>query len=242
MSIPVLAKNITKRTRASGESTTENLGRAAHAEQIILDAVSLTVAPGEFVGLVGPSGCGKTSLLSVVGLADDAWEGELVLDGVTVRSVLGQRASERDLTELRRHKVGYLFQYFNLLSTLTVVENVMLPLLLQGRGSEEAEARAQELLARVAVAHRSRVRPATLSGGEMQRVAFARAVAHRPAVVLADEPTGNLDSHSGAVVLDLLAELVNDGISVLMATHSEAAVQRTSRVIRMRDGRIVTEG
>jgi putative ABC transport system ATP-binding protein len=226
VTLPISAQHITKTVSVGGN------------DQPILHAVSLQVTHGEFVGLVGPSGCGKTTLLNIIGLAEERFGGELLLDGVVVQGAHGSRLTEQGVTELRRSKVGYLFQYFNLLSTLTVVENVMLPMLLQGEHPESAQERAQALLKRVGLGQKCHMRPYTLSGGEMQRVAFARAIAHRPVVVLADEPTGNLDSQSGAVVVDLLAELVRDGIAVLMATHSDTAVKRCSRIVCMRDGRI----
>lgn len=226
MPLPISARTISKTVSAEGFT------------QSILHAVSLEVAQGEFVGLVGPSGCGKTTLLNIIGLAEEEFSGELALDGVVVQGIDGARVPERTITELRRSKVGYLFQYFNLLATLSVLENVMLPILLQGENAAVAQQRAMALLERVGLARKGAQRPYTLSGGEMQRVAFARAIAHRPVVVLADEPTGNLDTHAGGVVLELLAELVRDGIAVLMATHSDAAVQRCSRVVSMRDGRI----
>lgn len=223
---PIFAQHITKTVSVGGR------------QELILHTVSLQVARGEFVGLVGPSGCGKTTLLNIIGLAEEHFGGELILDGTVVQGSDGTHLAEQDITELRRSKVGYLFQYFNLLSTLSVLENVMLPMLLRGDSLDGAEERAGALLERVGLEKKCHMRPYTLSGGEMQRVAFARAISHRPVVVLADEPTGNLDSQAGQVVVDLLAELVRDGIAVLMATHSDTAVQRCSRIVSMRDGRI----
>jgi putative ABC transport system ATP-binding protein len=197
----------------------------------VLRNVSFSVQAGEFVALVGPSGCGKSTVLNIVGLADRPDRGSVLLAGRAV-----ERAPERVLQELRRSQIGYVFQHFNLLSTLSVRENVMLPLLLKGAPQRAAAARADELLTQVGVVHRAAAFPHLLSGGEMQRVAVARAVVHRPLLVIADEPTGNLDSKCGEQVLELLAGLAATGVGVLMATHSEAAMARCSRVLRMCDG------
>lgn len=200
----------------------------------VLKGCSLEIAAGEFVALRGPSGCGKSTLLNTIGLADSDFSGSLTIDGEEVRG-----APEKTLQQIRRTKIGYVFQQFNLLSTLSVVENVMLPLILLGVKAPDAEARARELLDRVGLAHRITALPFTLSGGEAQRVAIARAVVHRPRFVLADEPTGNLDSVAGEQVLTLLEEIVRGGVSVLMATHSESALARCSRVVAMKDGQLV---
>ncbi len=200
----------------------------------VVRGVSLSLRRGDFVALVGPSGCGKSTLLSIIGLADRATRGELILDGVPL-----QNAPESRLQQVRRSQIGYVFQHFNLLSTLTVRENVLLPLLLAELPLSQTAQRVDELLERVNIAHRADALPHALSGGEMQRVAIARAVVHRPILVIADEPTGNLDSTNGERVLDLLSDLAADGVSVLMATHSEAAMGHCSRVLRMKDGVLV---
>jgi putative ABC transport system ATP-binding protein len=197
----------------------------------VLRGVSLEVQGGEFVALVGPSGCGKSTLLNILGLADRPTNGVITLAGEELCD-----ASETNLQALRRMKLGYVFQHFNILSTLSAHENVMVPLLLNGVGSREAEKRADAALERVGMAHRRAAMPFSLSGGELQRVAIARAVVHRPVVILADEPTGNLDSASGDNVLGLLESMVEEGGAILMATHSEAAMARCSRIIRMKDG------
>lgn len=200
-------------------------------EVVALRAINLSVEPGEFVALIGPSGCGKSTLLNILGLADSATAGEVSIGGVATHG-----ASERTLRTVRRQKLGYVFQHFNLLSTLSALENVMVPLILNGVPVARASEEASEVLGRVGLLHRAAAMPYSLSGGEMQRVAIARAVAHKPLVILADEPTGSLDSASGEGVLDLLAEQVKNGVAIVMATHSETAIKRCSRVVRMRDG------
>jgi putative ABC transport system ATP-binding protein len=198
--------------------------------------VSLSVYRGEFLALVGPSGCGKSTLLTMLGLIELPSAGEVLLEG---RSLKG--APERVLQEIRRARIGFVFQAFNLLSTLSVEENVMLPCILNGTPEEQARERAADILRALNVENRAQAMPTTLSGGEMQRVAIARAIAHRPALVIADEPTGNLDSVAGESVLGVLSALHHRGISIIMATHSDAAVARASRVLKMRDGAIVDE-
>jgi putative ABC transport system ATP-binding protein len=220
----VTATNITKTFFSEG-------GSASSTPLQILKGISLELQRGEFVALVGPSGCGKSTLLSIIGLAERATSGEVLLDGVAT-----QVAPEATLQTLRRTKLGYVFQNFNLLSTLTVRENIMVPLILQGISTEHATARAEELAERMRLTHRLNALPYALSGGEMQRVAIARAVSHNPIVILADEPTGSLDSHTGEEVLTLLREQTTHGIALLMATHSERAIEHCSRVIRMKDG------
>jgi putative ABC transport system ATP-binding protein len=201
-----------------------------------VNGVSLVVERGEFIALVGPSGCGKSTLLTMLGLIESPSSGELIFEG---SSLLG--FTESDLQSLRRSRIGFVFQAFNLLSTLSVRENVMLPCILNGISEAEARKRSEGLIEQLGLQHRIDVMPGTLSGGEMQRVAIARAVVHRPALVLADEPTGNLDSVAGEAVLALLSDLHQQGTPIIMATHSETAVARCSRIIRMRDGVIVNE-
>ncbi len=198
-----------------------------------LRGIDLSIYPGEFVALVGQSGCGKSTLLNILGLAERATSGEVVIGGVGT-----QLAAESTFQTLRRTKLGYVFQHFNLLSTLSVRENVMVPLILNGVEVEVAAGQAEEMLVRVGLGHRIAAMPFSLSGGEMQRVAIARAVVHKPLVILADEPTGSLDSRTGEEVLELLREQCSQGVSLLMATHSELAITRCSRVVRMKDGAI----
>ena len=200
----------------------------------ILRGVSLTLDKGERVALLGPSGCGKTTLLNCIGGLDRADGGTVRLQG---RDIGGM--SSDVLAAARRTQLGSVFQFFHLLPTMTAFENVELPLKLLGQGKEERTARVQSLLERVGVAHRAAALPSQMSGGEMQRVAIARAVVHGPALLLADEPTGNLDSASGSQVLGLLREVSDEsGAAVLLVTHSEEAAKMCHRVLRMRDGRI----
>ena len=196
-----------------------------------LDGVSLEVGAGEFVAVAGPSGCGKSTLLHLAGGIDVPTGGRVLVGG---RDLTG--LSDQALTVFRRRRVGTVFQFFNLIPALSVRENVELPLALDGR---PGTARARELLARVGLSEKEDAFPYELSGGQMQRVALARALSAGPELILADEPTGNLDSVSGAAVLDLLGSLpARDGVTVLMATHSEEAARRAGRVVRLRDGRI----
>ncbi|HLB63407.1 MAG TPA: ABC transporter ATP-binding protein [Anaerolineales bacterium] len=202
-----------------------------------LRGLNLTVRPGEFVAIMGPSGSGKSTLLHLLGGLEVASSGEVRLRQQSL-SALG----ERDLTLMRRRKIGVVFQFFNLLPTMTAEENVALPLLLDGRPARETSARAAEALGWVGLAERRRHTPDRLSGGEQQRVALARALITRPDVVLADEPTGNLDSASGEQVLDLLRRAcLEKGQTVLMVTHDPAAAARTDRVVFLRDGRVIDE-
>ncbi|HEY8527789.1 MAG TPA: ABC transporter ATP-binding protein [Acidimicrobiales bacterium] len=207
-------------------------------EQVVaLDGVDLTVAAGESVAVVGPSGSGKSTLLHLAGGLDVPDAGTVRIDGRDVATL-----SPRDRARLRRRDVGFVFQFFHLMPSLTVAENVELPLLLDGASAGGRRARARrvrELLERVGVADRADHLPAELSGGEMQRAAIARALAAGPRLVLADEPTGNLDSATGASVLDLLYGLVaEDGTALVMVTHDQQAAARADRVLHVRDGRL----
>jgi putative ABC transport system ATP-binding protein len=194
--------------------------------------VSLTLAAGEVVALVGPSGCGKSTTLNLVSGVDLADSGRVEVCGVDLGAV-----GEEGLTTLRRRQIGIVFQAFFLMPHLTVEENVALPLALDGRRDP---ARVRKLLSRVGLDHRRRHFPSELSGGEQQRTAVARALVHRPRVVVADEPTGNLDSHSGEAVLRLLDELRREeGTTLLLATHDEHLAAASDRVVTMRDGRLV---
>jgi putative ABC transport system ATP-binding protein len=197
-----------------------------------LAGVSFTVERGEFVAVRGPSGCGKSTLLHILGAMDRASEGSVRVDGQDLAAI-GVDAMAR----FRRRKVGFVFQSFHLLPTLTVAENVMLPLTLDGWADRAAAERTAELLADVGLDARGDHLPSQLSGGEMQRVAVARAVAARPELLLADEPTGNLDSHNGQRIMELLAQLNRQsGVTVMLATHSEEAAAAAHRTLRLRDG------
>lgn len=200
---------------------------------VALDDVSIDVASGELVALLGPSGCGKSTLLNLVGCIDLPDEGEVLIDGVATSSL-----SDDELTRLRRDRIGTVFQFFNLLPTLTLRENISLPLVLQHRNGANVVKRVNEVLDAVGIADRADALPANVSGGQLQRAAIARAIVHEPAIVLADEPTGNLDSHNGDLVLSILVELAKRGQAILMATHSPDAAARAVRQIHMRDGRI----
>jgi putative ABC transport system ATP-binding protein len=199
---------------------------------------NVMLGTGEFVALVGPSGCGKSTLLHLCGAMDRPTRGTIQIDSESIEDLDDDR-----LTRLRRERIGFVFQFFNLLPTLTVEQNIALPLLLAGR-SEVAVIRAVRVLAeRVGLSARIDHFPQQLSGGEAQRAAIARAIIHQPALLIADEPTGNLDSENGAHVLKLLSEL-NDqvGTAVLMATHDERVAAAADRVIQMRDGAVVSDG
>jgi putative ABC transport system ATP-binding protein len=201
-----------------------------------LRGVDLAVEAGSFVAIMGPSGSGKSTLLHLVGALDTPSGGELRVAG---RSLAG--LDEAALTELRRDAVGFVFQFFNLLPTLTAAENVLLPALIAGERAARREARAAELLELVGLADRAEHLPAQLSGGEQQRISIARALLREPDLVLADEPTGNLDTRSGQVVLDLLRRIADGGQTVVMVSHDPNAASRADRVVFLRDGRVAGE-
>lgn len=197
-----------------------------------LGGVSLELGPGEFVAVGGPSGCGKSTLLHLCGGMDRATSGTVEVDGVQLAAL-----DDEALTGLRRNRVGFVFQFFNLLPTLTLAENIALPLLLAGVPAAAGAARARDAAERVGLGHRLAHYPSQVSGGELQRAAVARAVVHRPALLIADEPTGNLDTDSGRRVLDVLHTLNGEtGVAVLLATHDRAITLAADRVVRLRDG------
>ncbi len=205
------------------------------AEEVrALDGVTLDIRQGEMVALMGPSGCGKSTLLNLIGCVDLPTAGTVELDGRSTAEL-----DDDALTALRRDRVGTVFQFFNLLPSMTIAENVGLPLVLQRRERAEIAQRVSEALEAVGIADKAGAYPAQASGGQLQRAAVARATIHRPAIVLADEPTGNLDSVSGAAVLRLLRSIAAGGQAILMATHSAEAAGVCDRTIRMQDGRIV---
>ncbi len=216
----------------------ENLQRHFQRGDMLVEAlkgIDLDVQEGEFVALVGPSGSGKSTLLNLIGGLDHPTDGELWVDGLPLHT-----AGAEERTNHRRHRVGFVFQSFNLLPRLTAVENVAVPLMLAGVGKEERQARASRLLERVGLGHRLDHYPAELSGGEQQRTAVARALVHEPALILADEPTGNLDSRIGAEVMDLLRRLnAEQGITLLVVTHDADVAAYADRIVHLRDGRVV---
>jgi len=200
-----------------------------------LDDVSLELSKGEFVAIMGPSGSGKTTLLNLIGVLDKPTKGRIYIDGKDITKL-----NDRELTALRRKTVGYIFQFYNLIPVLSAFENVELPMLISGMPKEEREERAHSLLEKVGLAGRENHRPDELSGGEQQRVAIVRALANKPSVVLADEPTGDLDSKTGKDVMQALRDLSrNEGATVIVVTHDSMVANLASRVFEMRDGRII---
>ena len=210
--------------------------RTESVQTTALNEVSLEISQGEFVAIMGPSGCGKSTLLNMIGLLDTPTSGELWFMDQEV-----SRYSENDRTDLRNGNLGFVFQSFNLIDELTVFENVELPLLYAGVSTRERVKRVNEALERMQIAHRTEHYPQQLSGGQQQRVAIARAIVTNPRIILADEPTGNLDSTNGNEVMNLLKELNHDGATVVMVTHSEENAREAERIIRMMDGYILTE-
>jgi len=210
--------------------------RADNLETAALADVSLQIDPGEFVAVMGPSGCGKSTLLNVVGMIDSPSSGEYVFAGQDVA-----QWPESRLVELRKRNLGFIFQSFNLIDDLTVYENIELPLFYQNAPRATRRARVREVLELVDLQARARHKPAQLSGGQQQRVAVARAVVTDPKLILADEPTGNLDSKNGEEVMGMLDILNQQGTTILMVTHSETHAARAGRIVRMMDGRIVTQ-
>lgn len=208
--------------------------RTEDVETIALDHVSFNIEKGEFVAIMGPSGCGKSTLLNILGLLDNPTSGDYRLDGQAVGKL---RESER--TSVRKGQIGFVFQSFNLIDELNVEENIALPLTYLGIRGAERQQRVQEIMKRMAISHRAKHFPHQLSGGQQQRVAIARAVVFGPKLILADEPTGNLDSKNGAEVMRLLTELNREGTTIVMVTHNEHDAQQAHRIIRLFDGRIV---
>jgi putative ABC transport system ATP-binding protein len=199
-----------------------------------LSGISFEINKGEYVSIAGPSGCGKSTLLSIIGLLDSPAEGDYILDG---RPVTSLSRAERAL--VRNREIGFIFQSFNLIGDMTVAQNVELPLAYRGLKSEERKERVSEALRKVEMTHRANHHPAQLSGGQQQRAAVARAIAGRPSILLADEPTGNLDSKNGDSVMELLAELHDGGATICMVTHDPRFARKATRTFHMLDGRIV---
>ncbi len=207
-------------------------------EEVIraLDGVSLDIEPGEFISIIGPSGSGKSTLMHILGCLDTPTAGTIMLDGVMI-----QAASSRQLAAIRNRKIGFVFQFFNLLPKLNVMQNVELPMIYSGVLGKERRQRAMAALEAVGMANRARHRPSQLSGGQQQRAAIARALVNNPRIVFADEPTGNLDSHTGEAILQLFRKLSSEGRTIILVTHDPEIAAVTPRRIEIRDGRIAAK-
>jgi putative ABC transport system ATP-binding protein len=210
--------------------------RTEEVETTALNKVNVEIANGEFVAIMGPSGCGKTTLLNIIGLLDNPSNGEFYFDGQEV-----SKYKEKQRTNLRKSNIGFIFQSFNLIDELTVYENVELPLLYLKMSSAERKKRVESVLDRMKIGHRHKHFPQQLSGGQQQRVAVARSVIASPKLILADEPTGNLDSAHGEEVMDMLTQLNKEGTTIIMVTHSPSHAEYAHRIIQLFDGHIVTE-
>jgi putative ABC transport system ATP-binding protein len=218
---------------------TENLQKIFRTDEVetwALNEVNIRINEGEFVAVMGPSGCGKTTLLNILGLLDNPTSGSYHLNGTDV-----SKFTESQRTGLRKGVIGFVFQSFNLIEELNVYENIELPLLYMKIGAAERKRRVKEAMERMAITHREKHFPQQLSGGQQQRVAIARAVVANPKLILADEPTGNLDSRNGAEVMNLLTELNREGTTIVMVTHSQHDAGYANRVINLFDGKVVPE-
>jgi len=219
--------------------TLENISKSFHADLVAtkaLDGVNLEVDDGEFIAIMGPSGCGKTTLLNIIGLLDSADEGKYALQGRDVTNL-----TEKEMTLLRRGTIGFVFQSFNLIDELTVEENVELPLTYIGVPKAERKVKVKEILKRLSISHRAYHFPQQLSGGQQQRVALARAVVCHPKLILADEPTGNLDSKNGKEVMELLKSLHTEGTTIVMVTHNQRDALYADRIVNLFDGQVIQE-
>ena len=219
--------------------TLKNIKKVFKTDEVetwALQNVDLEVNKGEFVAVMGPSGCGKSTLLNILGLLDTPTQGTYMLNGKDVSQM-----SEDERTDLRKGQLGFVFQSFNLIDELNVTENVELPLLYMGTSKKERRQQVKDVIERVAMAHRAQHFPAQLSGGQQQRVAIARAVISHPQIILADEPTGNLDSKHGMEVMDLLKQLHEEGTTIIMVTHSQRDANYADRIVNLFDGEIVSE-
>lgn len=220
--------------------TLDNISKIFYTSDVqtrALDNVNLTVNKGEFVSIMGPSGCGKSTMLNIMGLLDEPTGGTLSIDGVNCAGM-----TDKQLAHLRNQKLGFIFQSFHLIPALNVVDNVTLPMLYRPKtlSASQVKKRAEEVLAKVDLAHRMKHFPTQLSGGQCQRVAIARALMGAPEVILADEPTGNLDSRMGAEILEILKQLNAEGTTIVMVTHDEKIAEQTNRIVRMADGKILS--
>ena len=210
--------------------------RTEEVETTALNKVNLEIKQGEFVAIMGPSGCGKSTLLNILGLLDNPTSGEFFFNGVDV-----SKFKEKQRTNMRKANIGFVFQSFNLIDELTVFENVELPLLYMSMAAGERKKKVEAVLERMKITHRRKHFPQQLSGGQQQRVAIARAVVANPKFILADEPTGNLDSVNGEEVMGLLTELNHEGTTIVMVTHSPSDAEKAHRIVHLFDGHIVTE-
>lgn len=208
--------------------------RVGEQEIFALNGIDLTIEQGEYAAIIGPSGSGKSTLMHLLGCLDTPTSGRMLIDGIDV-----SRASGNRLAEMRNRKIGFVFQAFNLLGKFTVLQNVELPMIYSGVASSERRQRAVEAIERVGLSNRAKNTPLQLSGGQMQRVAIARALVNRPKIIFADEPTGNLDSQTGANILELFRELSAQGSTIVLVTHDRGIAQKTPRRIEIHDGRIV---
>ncbi len=223
--MPVIELRDVRRTYRMGEDTV-----------VALDGVNLAVEKGEFVAVMGPSGSGKSTLLNLLGCLDRPENGQYLLDGKDVATL-----DDDALSAIRSERLGFIFQSFNLIQSLDVVRNIALPLFYMGASDETCEARARELAGRVGLEQRLGHRPMELSGGQQQRVAIARALSNNPVIILADEPTGNLDSRTGEEIMDLLGVLHREGRTIIMVTHEDDIAAKAGRIISMRDGRVQSD-
>jgi len=198
-----------------------------------LDGISVEINKGDFIAIVGPSGSGKSTIMNMVGALDLATEGEVYLDGQNI-----EHMEESELAQIRGRKIGFVFQMFNLIPTLTVSENIMLPMIFQGISEEEKKERTEEILKKVGLENRKSHLPNELSGGERQRVAIARAIANNPDVILADEPTGNLDSKTGKEIMKIFLDLNKQGKTIILVTHDPNLTKYASKILKIRDGKI----
>ena len=216
----------------------ENINKTFYTSEVetrALEDINLTVEKGEFVAIMGPSGCGKSTMLNIMGLLDKPTDGWVIIDDVRADLLY-----DKDMARIRNQKLGFIFQSFHLIPSLNVLDNVLLPMLYRRGSSASAnKKRALELIEKVGLTHRLKHFPSQLSGGQCQRVAIARALIGQPKVILADEPTGNLDSKMGAEIMDLLVQLNREGTTIVMVTHDERLAEETGRIIRLFDGKLV---
>ena len=218
--------------------TLENISKTFYTSEVQTQAlydINLTVNKGEFISIMGPSGCGKSTMLNIIGLLDEPTGGTLSIDGISCHGM-----NDKQLSQLRNKKLGFIFQSFHLIPALNVLDNVALPMLYRPGAPSRSEIRkrAEEMLIKVDLGHRMKHFPTQLSGGQCQRVAIARALMGAPEILLADEPTGNLDSRMGIEIMDILKQLNREGVTIIMVTHDEKIAGQTGRIIRMKDGRI----